>query len=75
MHEFKQYDTLGFGQLDWESLAKPPIIDNPHNMSEFDKKPKAIEEKKRLLESKRIEIETVAAREKWEWSHKLAMKH
>ena len=44
-------------------------------MSEFDKKPKAIEEKKRLLESKRIEIETVAAREKWEWSHKLAMKH
>ena len=56
-------------------LAKPNMIENLHNLSAFNKKPKAISEKQRLLEAKRIEADTVAAREKWEWSHKLAMKY
>mmetsp|Transcript_40149 Transcript_40149/g.52616 ORF Transcript_40149/g.52616 Transcript_40149/m.52616 type:complete len:135 (+) Transcript_40149:2267-2671(+) len=56
-------------------LAKPVGIENPHNLSAFDKRPKAIAEKERLMEARRIEADTVAAREKWEWSHKLAMKH
>ena len=75
VHEFKNYDTLAFGQRDWDMLAKPDMIENPHNLSAFDKRPKAIAEKQRLLEDKAKEAATVAAREKWEWSHKLAMKH
>lgn len=73
--EFKNYDTLAFGQRDWDMLAKPDMIENPHNLSAFDKRPKAIAEKQRLLEDKAKEAATVAARENWEWSHKLAMKH
>ena len=38
---------------------------NPHGLSDFDKRPKAIAERERMLEAKRIEAETVAAREKW----------
>lgn len=48
---------------------------NPHGLSEFDKRPKAIAERERMLEAKRIEAETVAARDKWQWSHKLAEKY
>jgi len=44
-HEFKNYDTLAFGQRDWDKLAKPDGIENPHNLSAFDKRPKAIAEK------------------------------
>ena len=68
-HEFKNYDTLAFGQKDFVQLAKPDQIVNPHGLSEFDKRPKAIAERERMLEAKRIEAETVAAREKWQWSH------
>jgi len=39
-HEFKNYDTLAFGQRDWNMLAKPEPTPNVHNLSEFDKKPK-----------------------------------
>lgn len=74
-HEFKNYDTLLFGQKDFVKLAKPDQIENPHNLSAFDKRPKAIAERVQMLEAKRIEAETVAAREPWLWSHKLAMKH
>ena len=48
---------------------------NQHGLSEFDKRPKAIAERERMLEAKRIEAETVAAREKWSWSHTLAEKY
>lgn len=71
-YEFKNYDTLAFGQIDFNKLAKPDQIENPHGLSEFDKRPKAIAERARMLEAKQKEAETVAAREKWEWSHKLA---
>ena len=40
-------------------------MENPHGLSEFDKRPKAIAERESMLEAKRIEAETVAAREKW----------
>ena len=74
-HEFKNYDTLAFGQQDWDMLAKPDAIENPHNLSVFDKRPKAIREHAQMMEDRRKEAETVAARDKWEWSHKLAMSH
>ena len=73
--EFKNYDTLAFGQIDFNLLVKPDGMENPHGLSAFDTKPKAIAERARMLEAKRIEAETVAAREKWQWSHKLAPKH
>ena len=50
-------------------------MENPHGLSEFDKRPKAIAERERMLEAKRVEAETVAAREKWQWSHTLAEKY
>ena len=50
-------------------------MDNPHGLSEFDKRPKAISDRERMLEAKRKERETVEAREKWQWSHKLAEKY
>ena len=71
-HEFKNYDTLAFGQIDFNKLAKPDGMYNPHGLSEFDKRPRAIADRVRMLEAKKIEADTVAAREKWEWSYKLA---
>ena len=47
-------------------------MENPHGLSEFDKRPRAIADRERMLEAKKIEADTVAAREKWEWSYKLA---
>jgi len=44
-------------------------------LSVFNTKPKAKFEHDQMMEARRIEAETVAAREKWEWSHKLALKH
>ena len=41
-HEFKNYDTLAFGQKDFNKLAKPDHMENPHGLSAFDKRPKAI---------------------------------
>jgi len=43
--EFINYDTLAFGQIDFKLRTKPPQIENPHNLSAFDTKPKAIFEK------------------------------
>jgi hypothetical protein len=40
-HEFKNYDTLMFNQKDFLLRTKPDMIDNPHNLSAFDKKLKA----------------------------------
>ena len=74
-HEFKSYDTLAFGQKDFNKLAKPDGMENPHGLSEFDKRPKAIAQRVQMLEAKRIEAETVAAREKWQWSHESAPKY
>ena len=74
-YEFKNYDTLAFGQKDFVKLSKPDSIENPHGLSVFDKRPKAIAEHAAKLEARRVEAETVAARERWEWSHKLAPKH
>ena len=55
------------------------MIENPHNLSAFDKLPKMHADREREFELKRIEAETVAAREKWETyagvNHKLSMKH
>ena len=47
-------------------------MENPHGLSAFDKRPRAIADRERMLEAKKIEADTVAAREKWEWSYKLA---
>ena len=74
-YEFKNYDTLAFGQKDFRMLTKPDQIENPHKLSAFDTRPKAISERERMLQAKKIEADTVAAREKWSWSHKLAPKH
>ena len=74
-HEFKNYDSLAFGQIDFNKLAKPDQMYNPHGLSEFDKRPKAIAERERMLEAKKKEADTVAARDKWSWSHKLAAGH
>ena len=51
-HEFKNYDSLAFGQIDFNKLAKPDQMENPHGLSEFDKRPKAIAERVRMLEAK-----------------------
>jgi hypothetical protein len=40
-HDFKNYDTLLFNQKDFLLRTKPDQIDNPHNLSAFDKKLKA----------------------------------
>ena len=40
-HEFKNYDTLLFNQKDFRLRTKPDPIDNPHNLSAFDKKLKS----------------------------------
>ena len=64
-YEFKNYDTLAFGQKDFRMLTKPDQIENPHKLSAFDTRPKAISERERMLQAKKIEADTVAAREKW----------
>ena len=74
-HEFKNYDTLAFGQKDFNKLTRPDQIENPHKLSAFDTRPKAIAERQRMLEEKQKEADTVAARDKWQWSHKLAPTH
>jgi len=51
-YEFQNYDTLAFGQIDFNKLAKPDGMENPHGLSEFDKRPKAIAERVRMLEAK-----------------------
>lgn len=71
-HEFKNYDTLAFGQRDFNKLTRPEGIENPHKLSAFDTRPKAIADRQRMLEAKQKETDTVAARDKWSWSHKLA---
>ena len=71
-HEFINYDSLAFGQKDFVKLTKPARIENPHGLSSFDTRPKAIADRVRMLEAKKIEADIVAAREKWQWSHKLA---
>jgi len=38
---------------------------NPHGLSEFDKGPKMHSDRERMLEAKKIEADTVAAREKF----------
>jgi hypothetical protein len=68
------YDTLAFGQIDFNKLAKPDMIENPHNLTAFDKRPKAHFEREKWLEATAKERATVAARDRWEWSHKLAGK-
>ena len=50
--EFKNYDTLAFNQVDFNLLAKPDAMHNPHGLSAFDTKPKAIAERARMLEAK-----------------------
>ena len=64
-HEFINYDTLAFGQKDFVKLAKPDQMENPHGLSDFDKRPRAHADRERMLEAKAIEAATVAAREKW----------
>ena len=44
-YEFQNYDTLAFGQKDWNKLAKPSGIENPHGLSAFETKPKSIFER------------------------------
>lgn len=68
-YEFQNYDTLAFGQIDFNKLAKPDGMVNPHGLSEFDKRPRAIADRVRMLEAKKIEADIVAARENWQWSH------
>ena len=48
---------------------------NPHGLSDFDKQPKSIPDRVRMLEAKAKESATVAARDKWEWSYKLSLRH
>lgn len=66
---------MAFGQRDWNMLAKPEMIENPHNLSSFDKRPRMHADRTREFEKRDIEAATVAARENWEWSHKLSMTH
>jgi len=44
-HEFKNYDTLLFNQKDFAIRTKPPQIENPHNLTVFDKKLKLVFER------------------------------
>lgn len=53
-------------------MTKPDKMENPHGLSAFDSKPKAIAERVQMLDAKQKEVATIAARDKWEWSHKLA---
>ena len=61
-HEFVNYDTLAFGQRDFVKLAKPDFFENPHGLSNFDKRPRAIADRARMLEAKKVEADIVAAR-------------
>ena len=51
-YEFKNYDTLAFGQTDFNKLAKPNHMENPHGLSAFDKRPKMHADRERMLETK-----------------------
>ena len=51
-HDFKNYDTLAFGQVDFNKLAKPDAMENPHGLSAFDKRPKMHADREVMLAEK-----------------------
>ena len=54
-HEFKNYDTLMFNQKDFLLCTKPEAIENPHNLSVFDKKLKRTFEREQAKLAKETE--------------------
>ena len=54
-HEFKNYDTLMFNQKDFLLRTKPEAIENPHNLSVFDKKLKRTFEREQAKLAKETE--------------------
>lgn len=47
LHSFKNYDTLAFGQRDFDLNKNVPQIENPNFLSEHDKLPKEFAERQR----------------------------
>lgn len=64
-HEFKNYDTLLFNQKDFMLRTKPEPIDNPHNLSVFDKKLKATFEREQARLHKETEAKILEGKQKW----------
>ena len=69
--EFRNFDTLAFGQKDFALLTKPDQMENPHGLSAFEKKPKFHFEKEQEREKKRVEAQGLEGKEHWVRSHVL----
>ena len=73
--EFRNFDTLAFGQKDFALLTKPDKMENPHGLSDFDKKPKYHFDKEQSREKIRIEAEGLVGKEPWVRNHVLPAIH
>lgn len=70
-HEFRNFDTLAFGQQDFVLKTKPEKIENPHGLSAYAQIPKYIWDKEQERENKRVEAEGLVGKESWVRSHVL----
>ena len=59
-HEFLNYDTLAFGQKDFNLNVNVPAIENKHGLTVFDKRPKEYWD--RVIRKNEREIEDEAAK-------------
>ena len=72
-HEFLNYDTLAFGQKDFNLNVNVPAIENKHGLTVFDKRPKEYWD--RVIRKNEREIEDEAATRNgkplWQRAHQL----
>jgi hypothetical protein len=64
-HEFKNYDTLLFNQKDFRLRTKPDPIDNPHNLSVFEKKLKSTFDREQAKQKREEEKKALEGKDQW----------
>ena len=74
-YQFKNYDTLKFGQKDFVLRKTKPVIDNPHGLSQVERRPRMhIEKEHKDMIKAEIEQGLIGC-PKWNVVNKLPMPH
>lgn len=72
-HEFINYDSLAFGQKDFNLNTNVPDMENKHGLTVFDKRPKEYWDKVIRRQEREVEAEAATKNGKphWQRAHKL----